>query len=88
MTTERAGSGRGSNEQEKGPSDEDIGRPGPWGADRYQQPGGKVDQSVLTPPRTSPNPDPVKSTPVTREDYKNKGQEDEPSSEAPGGDAG
>jgi hypothetical protein len=74
----------------KGPADEDIGRPGPWGANRYQKPGGKVEQSVLTPPGTSPNPDPVVSTPVTRKDYESAdGKTRQPASpEPPGGDAG
>jgi hypothetical protein len=87
MTMEPAKPGRGGKEP-AGPHDEDIGRPGPWGADRYQQPGRKVDQSVLTPPGTVPNPDLTKSTPVTRKDYENKGENHERKSEPPGGDAG
>lgn len=72
------------------PPDEDIGRPGPWGANRYKRPGDEADESVLTPPGTAPNPDPVVSTTVTRQDYESSDEaaahEDDP--EPPGGDAG
>jgi hypothetical protein len=70
--------------------DEDIGRPGPWGANRYQKPGDSVDQSVLTPPGTSPNSHDPASTPVTRKDYEFEDDESsgEGSSDPPGGDAG
>jgi hypothetical protein len=76
-------------EKNDGTSGEDIGRPGPWGEDRYQQPGKSVDQSVRSPPGSVPNADKRSSTPVTRLDYESpetseSGQE----SESPGGDAG
>lgn len=75
---------------DKAPPDEDIGRPGPWGANRYQRPGASVEQSVLTPPGTSPSPDAPVSTPVTRKDYEFPDEEaaKEGSPEPPGGDAG
>jgi hypothetical protein len=71
------------------PPDEDIGRPGPWGANRYQKPGDKADRSVLTPPGTTPNPDTV-STTVTRKDYESADESaaGERTPEPPGGDAG
>jgi hypothetical protein len=72
----------------KRPQDEDIGRPGPWGADRYQQPGSKPDQSVLTPPGTLPDGDKVVSTPVTRKDYEAAEEHGESDPDPPGGDAG
>jgi hypothetical protein len=52
-----------------GTTDEDIGRPGPWGEDRYQQRGQPVDKSVRTPPGQQPNADERGSTPVTQGDY-------------------
>ena len=72
------------------PTDEDIGRPGPWGEGRYQQRGKPVDQSVLTPPGTSPYPEAPVSTPVTRKDYEFPNEEaaEGESSEPFGGDAG
>jgi hypothetical protein len=66
----------------KGTSGEAIGRPGPWGENRYEKPGQPLDNSVLTPPGTSPNEDKPVSTPVTGRDY-GKGD-----GEVPGGDAG
>ena len=53
----------------KGTNGEDIGRPGPWGEGRYQEPGQPVDESVRTPPGSVPNPDQRTSTPVTINDY-------------------
>ena len=73
----------------KGTSGEDIGRPGPWGEGRYQEPGQPVDESVRTPPGTVPDADKRPSTPVTVNDYESPGtasSNDEP--ESPGGDAG
>jgi hypothetical protein len=72
------------------PPDEDIGRPGPWGANRYQKAGDKAGQSVLTPPGTSPNPDTAISTPVTRKDYESAEESaaKEGTPDPPGGDAG
>jgi hypothetical protein len=74
----------------KGTSGEDIGRPGPWGEGRYQEPGQSVDESVRTPPGSVPDADKRPSTPVTRRDYESPGtsspSRDKP--EAPGGDAG
>jgi hypothetical protein len=52
-----------------GTAGEDIGRPGPWGEDRYQQRGQPVDKSVRTPPAQQPNADKRGSTPVTQGDY-------------------
>ena len=68
----------------------DIGRPEPWGEDRYQKPGQSVDESVRTPPGTVPNADKRSSTPVTRKDYESS-ETVSPSkddSDLPGGDAG
>jgi hypothetical protein len=76
-------------EKSEGSTDEDIGRPGPWKEGRYQEPGQSVDQSVKTPPGTSPNPDNRVSTPVTRKDYELPGTEPGTDRESePGGDAG
>lgn len=76
----------------QGTSDEAIGRPGPWREGRYQSPGNPPDQSVLTPPGSSPNPDAPVSTPVTRKDYELPGEEahtdGDGKAEPPGGDAG
>ena len=70
-------------------SDQDIGRPGPWGEGRHRVPGLSKEQSVLTPPGTSPGPVAPPSTPVTRKDYESSaGKDDERSPEPPGGDAG
>jgi hypothetical protein len=52
-----------------GSTDEDVGRPGPWKEGRYQRPGEPVEQSVRTPPKTSPGGKTPASTPVTRKDY-------------------
>jgi hypothetical protein len=52
----------------KGTSDEDIGRPKPWGEGRYQQPGKPVDVTVESPPKVEQEPEP-KGVPVTRKDY-------------------
>ena len=57
----------------KGTEDEAIGRPGPWGENRYEKKDQPLDQSVLTPPGTSPNEDKPASTPVTRRDYATSG---------------
>jgi hypothetical protein len=74
----------------KGTTGEDIGRPGPWGEGRYQEPGQSVDESVRTPPGSVPDADKRPSTPVTRDDYESaetaSSPKDEP--ESPGGDAG
>jgi hypothetical protein len=74
--------------RKKEASDGDIGRPGPWGSDRYQRPGDKPDESVLTPPGTAPDPDEVVSTPVTRKDYESAEESAAGDPEPPGGDAG
>lgn len=76
--------------QDEETSQQDIGRPGPWGEARYRVPGLSKEQSVLTPPGTSPGPEAPPSTPVTREDYESSpGKEGEDRSpEPPGGDAG
>lgn len=69
-----------------GTSDEAIGRPGPWGENRFEKKDQPLDQSVLTPPGDSPSVDTPASTPVTRRDYTGEsGQSDD---ETPGGDAG
>jgi hypothetical protein len=70
----------------EGSTNEDIGRPGPWKEGRYQRPGQPVDETVQTPPGTSPSPDAPMSTPVTRKDYEFPGERSK--SEPPGGDAG
>ena len=76
-------------QDQKGPPDEDIGRPGPWGANRYQKPGQSPGQSVLTPAGTAPGPEAPPSTPVTREDYESADQiRVGPGCDPPGGDAG
>ncbi len=73
----------------EGSTDENIGRPGPWKEGRYQRPGQSVDQSVHTPPGTSPNPEQPASTPVTRKDYDpDWDPATDANSEPPGGDAG
>ena len=82
----------------KGTEDEAIGRPGPWGENRYEQKDQPLDQSVLTLPGTSPNVDKPASTPVTRRDYATSGGAGKGSpaksppatseNETPGGDAG
>jgi hypothetical protein len=74
----------------EGTSGEDIGRPGPWGEGRYQEPGHSVDDSVRTPPGGVPNVDKRSSTPVTRKDYESAETASAPAdkSELPGGDAG
>jgi hypothetical protein len=77
--------------ESKGTSDEDIGRPGPWGEGRYQKAGDPVETSVRTPPGTLPNSDAPVSTSVTRKDYESKAlreQTPDINSELPGGDAG
>jgi hypothetical protein len=75
---------------EKGSTDQDIGRPGPWREGRYQRDGDPVNASVRTPPGSSPSKDTPESTTVTRRDYVFPGQEPDASdgSEPPGGDAG
>jgi hypothetical protein len=74
----------------EGPSGEDIGRPGPWGEGRYQEPGQSVDDSVRTPPGSVPDADKRPSTPVTRRDYESSETASPSTGEAetPGGDAG
>jgi hypothetical protein len=74
----------------KGTTDEDIGRPGAWTEGRYQSPGQPLDQSVLPPQETPPDPKKPVSTPVTRQDYVFAGEPTEGNSRAdpPGGDAG
>jgi hypothetical protein len=72
------------------PVEESIGRPGPWGEDRYGIPGQPEDQSVLPPPGTSPRSDEPKSTPVTRKDYEFPDEQTGPpeGEPPPGGDTG
>jgi hypothetical protein len=74
----------------KGTTGEDIGRPGPWGEGRYQEPGQSVDESVRTPPGSVPDADKRPSTPVTLHDYESSetGSTSEDESDLPGGDAG
>jgi hypothetical protein len=74
----------------KGTAGEDIGRPGPWGEGRYQEPGQSVDESVLPPPGSVADADKRTSTPVTRRDYESPESAPDPKdkSEPPGGDAG
>jgi hypothetical protein len=74
----------------EGTTGEDIGRPGPWGEGRYQEPGQSVDESVRTPPGSAPNGDKRPSTPVTRRDYESSEttSSSKDKSELPGGDAG
>jgi hypothetical protein len=74
----------------KGTAGEEIGRPGPWGEDRYQEPGKPVDESVRTPPGSVPNADKRTSTPVTRRDYETSrtASPSKDESESPAGDAG
>jgi hypothetical protein len=55
------------------PSDESIGRPGPWQESRHQKPGAPARDSVVRKPGEGP-PDTL-STPVTREDYEGPGRE-------------
>jgi hypothetical protein len=78
--------------KDKATTDEDIGRPGPWREGRYQKPGDPPDQSVQTPPGTSPNPDTTVSTPVTRKDYEFPGEKEHTDTDGDtepfGGDAG
>jgi hypothetical protein len=74
-----------------GSTDQDIGRPGPWREGRYERQGDPIDESVRTPPGTSPSHDTPESTVVTRRDYLFPDQEPDPSedtTEPPGGDAG
>jgi hypothetical protein len=76
----------------KGTEDEDIGRPGPWREDRYQQRDKPADESVRQPPGSSPNPNVPASTPVTRKDYEfpdeDRHTDEDGDTEPPGGDAG
>lgn len=78
----------------KATEDEAIGRPGPWGENRYEKKDQPLDQSVLTPPGTSPNEGKPESMPVTRRDYATskdsagKGDSARSENETPGGDAG
>jgi hypothetical protein len=75
----------------EGRSNEAIGRPGPWGAGRYQEGGKPVDVSVRTPPGTVPNSNSPVSTPVTRRDYESDAERESREKggpEPPGGDAG
>ena len=84
----------------EGTTGEDIGRPGPWGEGRYQEPGQSVDESVRTPPGSVPDADERPSPPVTRQDYESSktrspstgesktGSPSKDESEPPGGDAG
>ena len=74
----------------EGVTGEDIGRPGPWGESRYQNPAQSVDESVRTPPGSVPNADKRPSTPVTRKDYESSetAPPSQDESESPGGDAG
>jgi hypothetical protein len=86
MSNEREVEGKpaqGKQAQAEATEGEAIGRPGPWGENRYERKGQPLDQSVLTPPRTSPNEDKPISTPVTRRDYGTPGGDTDA-----GGDAG
>ena len=77
-------------EPEKEQAPDAIGRPGPWGKRRYQREGQTPDQSVLTPPGSSPYPKGPDSTPVTRKDYLLPQEQGSESADGdpPGGDAG
>jgi hypothetical protein len=77
-------------EKSKGTTGEDIGRPGPWGEGRYQEPGQSVDESVRTPPGSVPNADKRRSTPVTQRDYESSetASPSQDKCELHGGDAG
>jgi len=83
-----------ADKRESGPhgtSGEAIGRPGPWGENRYEKKDQPLDQSVLTPPGASPTVDKPASTPVTRRDYtggSGNGGSEKSDEETPGGDAG
>jgi hypothetical protein len=83
MADKRETAGNGA-AQSQGTVDEAIGRPGPWGENRYEKKDQRLEQSVLTPPGAAPSVDKPASTPVTRRDYIG-GSGDE---ETPGGDAG
>jgi hypothetical protein len=73
----------------EGSTDESVGRPKPWREGRYQRGGRSVDETVQTPPGTSPNPDTPPSTPVTKKDYDPTWKpSNDRDSEPPGGDAG
>jgi hypothetical protein len=80
--------------QPKGTSGEAIGRPGPWGEDRYEKKDQPIDQSVRTPPATAPYVEKPPSTAVTRRDYAapstQSSSQTTPANDAdaPGGDAG
>jgi hypothetical protein len=52
-----------------GTAGEDIGRPGPWGEDRYQEAGQPAGVSVKTPPGSVPNADKRGSKPVAQREY-------------------
>jgi hypothetical protein len=53
----------------RGTSDESIGRPQEWREGRYQQPGKSIEKSVITPAGGSDgSTDPI-SKPVTHRDY-------------------
>jgi hypothetical protein len=55
--------------QDKGSSDEAIGRPEEWREGRYQQPGKPVDRAVNEPKESQADSHDTTSTPVTRKDY-------------------
>jgi hypothetical protein len=58
----------------QGSTDQSIGRPGPWREGRYEQSGGRVDRSVITPGGAAAAFHDNVSTPVTREDYEGPGE--------------
>lgn len=76
--------------KDKGTTDEDIGRPGPWTEGRYQSTEQPLDQSVLTLPDTPEDPDKPASTPVTWRDYRFPSEQagKDENTDGPGGDAG
>jgi len=53
----------------KGTAHEDIGRPGPWTENRYQQPGKSVDNRVDDTGHDKTKASDKTSRPVTLEDY-------------------
>jgi hypothetical protein len=90
---DRGSAKSGDTVKAEGTEDEAIGRPGPWGENRYEKKAQPLDQSVLTPPGTSPSEHKPESTPVTRRDYATsggagKGAPGTSENETPGGDAG
>lgn len=58
--------------ENKGSSDESIGRPKQWREGRYQQPGQSIDDSVKAPDKGSDGSTDRISTPVTQRDYEQR----------------